>query len=126
MRPIKEKTSFLSLGGFQVTFYLARIFGTNFKIRKNPFSEDQIRKLTGMRTEYYWKLIDKLESAGESDGYKLNLPAKVLLCRMIIRKKMSITTMRTMFGLSRQQMSNIFKSVNLSHYSVANLGKDSN
>ena len=34
MRPIKEKTSFLSLGGFQVTFYLARIFGTNFKIRK--------------------------------------------------------------------------------------------
>ena len=79
-----------------------------------------------MRTEYYWKLIDKLESAGESDGYKLNLPAKVLLCRMIIRKKMSITTMRTMFGLSRQQMSNIFKSVNLSHYSVANLGKDSN
>ena len=56
-----------------------------------------------MRTEFFWKLCDKIESANESDGYKLNLPAKVLLCRMIVRKKMSITTMRTMFGLSHQQ-----------------------
>ena len=78
-----------------------------------------------MRTEFFWKLCDKIESANESDGYKLNLPAKVLLCRMIVRKKMSITTMRTMFGLSHQQLGCIFKSVNLAHYSAANLSKSS-
>ena len=47
---------------------------------------------------------------------KIQLPAMVLLYRVILRKDLKTATVKSLFGISKTSIKRIFKAVALAHY----------
>ena len=79
-----------------------------------------LEHMTGLKLEAYWTLVDRLFFMGEKDRRKINLPAAVLLARLIMRQNLSIQMLTNIFALKKTQIGAIFKCISISHYSAGN------
>ena len=88
----------------------------------NPWMIDwkDLEHMTGLKLEAFWYLVDRLFFIGERDRRKINLPAAVLLARLVMRQNLSLQFLTNMFALKKIQIGNIFKCISISQYAAGN------